>query len=317
MAVGGATQRLIQLAFAVSLMGCSVVAPPAPPPAPPVVVPEPEPQTPEPSQVSRDLAAYYGRLQRQLLTQGLMRGDGGGPDTPFTDTQLARNFVRIALFNEYRDDSDFQRPQATISNLRRWTEPIRMTVAFGDTVTPAQRNADRASVSTYAARLSRLSGVPITLTYRNPNFHVLFLGEDDRRAYGDRLRALIPNISDATVRTFVNLPREQLCVVIGTFAPGGSSYTKAVALIRAEHPNLMRSACIHEELAQGMGLANDSPSARPSIFNDDEEFALLTTHDELLLQMLYDPRLRTGMTPATAAPIARQIAREYMAAGAS
>ena len=168
-----------------------------------------------------------------------------------------------------------------------------------------------------SARLSRLSDVPITLTDDNPNFRVLFLGEDDRRAYGDRLRELIPTISDATVRTFVNLPRDQLCVVIGTFAPGRSSYTKAIAMIRAEHPNLMRSACIHEELAQGMGLANDSPDARPSIFNDDEEFALLTGHDELLLRMLYDPRLQTGMDPATAAPIARRIARDYLTGGSS
>ena len=44
-----------------------------------------------------------------------------------------------------------------------------------------------------------------------------------------------------------------------------------------------------------MGLANDSPDARPSVFNDDEEFAFLTRHDELLLKMLYDPRLRPGM----------------------
>jgi hypothetical protein len=72
-------------------------------------------------------------------------------------------------------------------------------------------------------------------------------------------------------------------------------------------------ACIHEELAQGLGLANDDPQARPSIFNDDEEFALLTGHDELLLQMLYDPRLRTGMTAAEAAPVVREIAAEVMA----
>jgi len=317
MALGGITGRIITLACMAGLMACETVMLPAPEPAPPVVVPEPEPPAPEPSQVSRDLALYYGRLQNQLLTQGLMRGDGGGADTPFTDTQLARNFVRIALFNEYRDDSDFQRPQATISNLRRWTTPIRMSVEFGDTVDATQRDTDRASVSTYAARLSRLSGVRITQTDRNPNFHVLFLNEDDRRSYGDRLRALIPNISDATVRTFVNLPRDQLCVVIGIFEPGRSNYVKAVAMIRAEHPTLMRSACIHEELAQGMGLANDSPGARPSIFNDDEEFALLTSHDELLLRMLYDPRFETGMTPAKAAPIARQIAREYLTAGAS
>lgn len=293
--------------------------------APAPVLPAAEPPEPEnvaptvaaPSQVSRDLATYYARVQADLLAQGLLRGDGGGPDTPFTDTQLARNFVRIALFSEYRDDNDLQRPQATLSKLRRWTQPIRMSVAFSDTVPLAQRDVDLASISAYAARLTRATGVPIAITDRNPNFRVLFLDEDDRRNYADELRRLIPSIPASTVRAFTNLPRDQYCAVIGTFAPGHSSYTKAVALIRAEHPNLMRSACIHEELAQGMGLANDSPAARPSIFNDDEEFALLTRHDTLLLRMLYDPRLRAGMDAATAAPIARQIAREYLSTGAS
>jgi hypothetical protein len=60
--------------------------------------------------------------------------------------------------------------------------------------------------------------------------------------------------------------------------PKGNSgaYTRAVAVVRAEHPDLLRQSCIHEEIAQGLGLPNDSPAARPSIFNDDEEFALLT-----------------------------------------
>ena len=270
-----------------------------------------------PSQASRDLSVYYQRLQNDLLTQGLLRGDGGGGDTPLTDTQLARNFVRIALFNEYRDDSDFSSPQATVSKLRRWEKPIRMSVAFGPSATDAQKVMDRASVSAYAARLARVTGLQITQTDRNPNYHVLFLNEDDRRGYADQLRALIPGINERTLRAVVNLPRDQLCVVIGTFAPGGASYRNAVAIIRSEHPNLMRAACIHEELAQGLGLANDSPRARPSIFNDDEEFGLLTTHDELLLQMLYDRRLQTGMPPSQAAPIVRQIAREILASGAS
>lgn len=312
-------RRGLMLVLVTGLMGCDLLMPPVEVPPPPVEEPVPEPEiiVQPPSQISRDLSRYYARLQNDLLTQGLLRGDGGGPDTPFTDTILARNFVRIALFNEYRDDSDFSRPQATVSKLRRWNQPIRMSVEFGNTVPLAQRDLDVASVSAYAARLSRATDVPITITDEDPNFRVLFLGEDDRRAYGDRLRELIPSISEATVRAFVNLPRDQLCVVIGTFAPGQSHYTKAIAMVRAEHPNLMRSACIHEELAQGMGLANDSPGARPSIFNDDEEFALLTGHDELLLKMLYDPRFQTGMDPATAAPIARVIAREYLAAGSS
>ena len=322
MGFGGKLQRFGLLVTLAGTAGCTAFAPPPPetpqePKTEVVAPPVTPPQVMEPSEASQQLAVYYKRLQNDLLTQGLLRGDGGGPDTQFTDTQLARNFVRIALFNEYRDDSDFRNAHSTVSKLRRWDQPIRMSVEFGSTVPYAQRDQDKASVQTYAARLSRLTGVPITFDDTNPNYHVLFLGEDDRRAFEPKLRELIPTISDATVRAFVNLPRDQLCVVIGTFVPGHSSYTKAIAVIRAEHPNLMRSACIHEELAQGMGLANDSPGARPSIFNDDEEFALLTTHDELLLQMLYDPRLETDMDPATAAPIARLIARDLMAQGAS
>ena len=89
-----------------------------------------------------------------------------------------------------------------------------------------------------------------------------------------------------------------------------AAYRGAIAVIRAEQPDLMRLSCIHEEIAQGLGLANDSPYARPSIFNDDDEFALLTSHDEMLLAMLYDPRLEIGMRIDEARPTLRILARE-------
>ena len=85
-------------------------------------------------------------------------------------------------------------------------------------------------------------------------------------------------------------------------------YTHAIAMIRAEHPPLMQRACIEEELAQGLGLANDSPYARPSIFNDEDEFATLTSMDAVMLQILYDPRLRPGMTLDEARPYLYEIA---------
>ena len=287
-------------------------AEPAPPPPPPPA-PEVAPQSAE----SQELAVYYRRLQNDLLTQGLLRGDGGGPDTPFTSAMLARNFVQIALFDEYVNDGDTLRPQATLSRLRRWDQPIRMAVEFGASVPLAQRDRDRASVAAYAARLSRLTGVRITQTAENANFHVLVLNEDDRRGAGARLQALVPGIARSSLNAILGLPRNQLCVVIAFSEGGSATYSKAVAVIRGEHPELLRTSCFHEELAQGMGLANDSPQARPSIFNDDEEFGLLTTHDELLLKMLYDRRFETGMSAAEAAPIAREIAVELLDGGDS
>lgn len=268
---------------------------------------------------SEELRRYYQNAETYLTTRGMLRIDGGGPDTPFTDTQLARNFVRIALFDEYVSDGDTLKAQATASRLRRWEKPVRMSIGFGASVPPAQQAVDTEEVRNYAARLSRVTGLPISVTDNdaNANYHVLFMNENDRLGAENRLRRLVPGISPSSIRAILTLPRDQLCIVVAFSEPGKSDYLKAISVIRAEHPPLLRKSCIHEELAQGLGLANDSPAARPSIFNDDEEFGLLTTHDELLLRMLYDRRLRPGMTPEEAAPIARVIATELTAAGAS
>jgi hypothetical protein len=264
------------------LAGCqeTVVAPPLAPP--PVVAdtasPAPAP-VPQRSEASLALSVNYQRLQNDLLAQGLMRGDGGGPDTPFTDVMLTRNFIRIALFDEFVAAGDQLVAEATLSRLRRWEQPVRMMVEFGATVPPAQQNRDRASVSSYAARLARLTGLSISQTAGNPNFHLLILNEDDRAGYESRLREIVPGIATSSLRAFLTPPRSTLCLVIAFSEGGAATYSKAVVLIRAEHPDLLRLSCIHEELAQGLGLANDSPAARPSIFNYDEEFGLLTSHD--------------------------------------
>lgn len=285
---------------------------PAQPDASPRTTAVPPSRTVAPSAASETLSLYYARLESDLLSRGLLRRDSGGPDAPFTDTTLARNFEQIALFDEYVIANGNFRAETTESRLRRWEVPVRFGVEFGAGVPESQRARDRATVERFVRRLARVSGHPMIYDEANANFHVLILTEDDRREITPRLRELVPGITEGSIRAFRTPDRGTLCLVLA-FSPGNSStYTKAVAMIRAEHPDLMREACIHEELTQGLGLANDSPAARPSIFNDDEEFALLTTHDELLLRMLYDPRLTPGMTPAEARPTVRQIASELI-----
>jgi hypothetical protein len=187
-----------------------------------------------------------------------------------------------------------------------------MKVEFGASVPEQRRKQDRSSISSYASRLSRITGLSIRHTSLDANYHVFVVNEDERRALGPRIRQVMPGITDAAVRAVVEMPRSTFCVVFA-LAPGATgSYTQAVAVIRGEHPDLMRLSCIHEELAQGLGLSNDSPKARPSIFNDDEEFALLTTHDEMLLRILYDKRMSAGMSAAEARKQAEIIAAELM-----
>ncbi len=300
-----------------ALMACDTVLPIEPVPRPvarpdqPAVTALPEAVS-DPGDESRLLAAYYQRVQSGLLAQGMLRRDGGGVDTPYDARQLAENFVRIALYEEYASVGGALVARATPSRLRRWDRPIRMEVEFGATVPKANRIRDNLALVKFGERLSELTGVPISQVGSRGNYHVFIVNEQERRALEPRLRSLVPDIDESTLRTVIDMDRSSYCLVFAIDAGEKGAYSQAVAVIRAEHPDLLRLSCIHEEVAQGMGLPNDSPAARPSIFNDDEEFALLTDQDELFLRMLYDPRLRPGMTPDEARPIAETIAAELL-----
>ena len=293
------------------LMGCAAeppVEPTAKPQARPVPVAAPPPKVAQPtSQKSALLRQYLNQVQTAQLGQGLLRQDGGGEDTPFTADMLAQNFEQIAFYNEY--DSNFV-GRGGASPLRRWADPVRMEVIFGDSVPPSQRRSITDDVNAYARRLARATGHPVS-AIGSPNFLVIVASEDDRAETLSVAATRVPGITAASLRALRDLRRDTYCAVAAFAAgPDANTYTAAVAVIRSENPDLLLLSCIHEELAQGLGLANDSPAARPSIFNDDDEFALLTRHDELLLKMLYDPRLRPGMSARDAEPITRTIARE-------
>lgn len=301
---------LIPLAVTLVLAACVTPAP--------VASPRPEPRaeadvvSTTPSEVSQSLARYYRSSEARLVARGMLRTDGGGPDTPFSADQLASNFERIALYDEYQLVNGRFVARQTPATLRRWGAPVRLQPHFGASVEAGQQAEDRSVLSTYASRLSRLTGHPISTVNSGGNYHVLFMNADALAASAPLLRQLVPSINDATIREIQDMGRLTYCSIFAFSLTGTSEYIAAIAVIRDEHPDLLRRSCIHEEIAQGLGLPNDSRSARPTIFNDDEEFALLTRHDEMLLRMLYDDRLAIGLTPDQARPIVRQIAGELV-----
>ena len=108
--------------------------------------------------------------------------------------------------------------------------------------------------------------------------------------------------------------RNDIVFAIGP-AGTGKTYLAVALAVRMMRQGLYRRLCFHEEISQSLGLFNDDPTVRPSIFNDDDEFALLTTHDEYLLRILYDPRLKAGMTADEAMPVVARIVEELRPGG--
>ncbi len=315
MPVGLFCARLICLtALIIGVAGLSAcVTAPVPPPAavpitaaPPVVSPPPE------TAASAAIRAYYAQVQTSLLSQGLLRTDMGGADAPFTDRNLTDNFLKIALYEEYANGQIGTVRGVNPIRLLRWNQPVRVALIFGASVPQDKRATDTLRVSSFLARLAGVTGHAIALNDRNPNFWIHIASVDERAALGPVLASELNELTPGQIASVTAMDRDTYCQVLTQSNPLTSAYVAAVAVIPSEHPDLLRLSCIHEELAQALGLPNDSNAARPSIFNDDEEYALLTRQDELMLRILYNPALYPGMTEAEARPIVETLASRLM-----
>ncbi|MEL6914191.1 MAG: DUF2927 domain-containing protein [Pseudomonadota bacterium] len=271
---------------------------------------------PEISAESQRLAAFYTRLEQGQRVRGLLRTDGGTVDAPFNERNLAENFLSIAFFDENPGNQIRTGAAPVPTVLRKWSGPVRLGLRFGASVPEEDRARQAMHARDYARRLAAVTGHPIRFVgSEGENFTVHVVNEEERRALAPVLARTIRGFDATTADTVRDMPQSVYCLVIAFSGASPVSYSRAVAIIRQELPPASWRACLHEEVAQGLGLPNDSPRARPSIFNDDEEFALLTRHDELLLSILYDARLPAGSTAAEAAPLIRRLAAEKLGAG--
>lgn len=311
----GLRSALAGLAAALALSACGTayvpvaLAPPSgePPPlraGPPV----PREAPPDP------LAQFYAEVETGLQASGKMRRDTAPDDAPFNVAELVHNFERIALYDEYVEIGGRFVRRETPSTLRRWERPVRVDVLVGASVPAAQAERDRANVAAFTERLARLTGVDMAMSDGGEvNFLVLFLTRAEQEAFADQAAMRLPGFEPVVFQAIRSTPVDTFCTAYAFAAPEDPSrYAAVLVLIKAEHPDLTRLSCVHEEMAQAMGLPNDYDGARPSLFNDSLEFALLTRHDEALLRMLYDPRLRPGMTAAEARPVLPAVAADAM-----
>lgn len=257
---------------------------------------------------------------------GRMRDDPAPLDAPFDNPTLARNFRTIA-FDVERDPfatGEARGASAGARILRRWQGPVRWAV-YAD---PFEQARVRPLVHDLSARLAALTRLDVRAIGEPgarpaPANLQVWIVPDRIEPLLDAFPADAPESADAG-----HIVRARIADFIRTWygataSPCAAQFFNvdrpsveagtilgALVLIRSGLPDALLRSCIEEELTQAMGLPNDDVAVRPSIFNDGKEFGVLTAHDELLLRILYDPRLEPGMTPGTAMPVVRQIIAE-------
>lgn len=71
--------------------------------------------------------------------------------------------------------------------------------------------------------------------------------------------------------------------------------------------------CAYEELLQSLGPINDTTSVPWTMFNDDVRMGFFGIYDQYILNILYDPRVKAGMTIAEVEAVLPQVLTDVRA----
>ena len=257
------------------------------------------------------LRKYYSRLEERKTSLGLLRQDGGGVDTPFDVDDIVEAFEQLAFYNEYDIDKNKLLPNSNAVSLAKWKSNTNILVRFGNSIDKKQKDKDLLEVNSLIRNLSEITNHKIEFSQQNENMYVVIANQEEIKTLIGEIGLTRPEFDPTRIPIITQLPKDIHCMAMTSMSSEpNSAISSALVIIRSELPEIMRRACFHEEIAQSLGLTNDSHFARPSIFNDDDEFATLTKFDEILLRILYDHRLQPGISEKEAAQLVKQIATE-------
>ncbi len=108
----------------------------------------------------------------------------------------------------------------------------------------------------------------------------------DRKDYVATVR------SDVYGRSTASTPGK--CLVRSVFSTSGIKRSDAVVV--SDEGEALFNRCKTEEILQGLGPLNEHPSLTESMFNDRTRHTSFTRFDRLILNMLYDRRIKNGDT---------------------
>ncbi len=228
----------------------------------------------------------YETVQSRLLIKGELQR---GADKKFTATpaELAAQFVELSFGSG--DDAILQ----------RWSGPVQIALRFGDSVPLATRTKDRAAVISLASNLSHYSGRPISLGNRLPEIRVFVMNAAEMAKI------------DATAKTVAGGPDSASCKLsVETNEPPEAGLNAVDVYVRSELPDLMRQSCYREQITRGLGLFRGKGRSMPSLLSEGRQYSDLGGHDYLIVRMLYDPRLGSGMSRSEARPAIDALATE-------
>jgi hypothetical protein len=196
----------------------------------------------------------------------------------FTDAQIFDGFFKIAFGAEMRIAGRTDR-------IRKYDRPVRV---FAESrATPDRRAAVAAVVADIQRHVAHLD-IAMTQDRKTADVVVRLVRDRDlgatlRAAYGrDRARAIQRSLQPQCLSGFAK--------------DAAFRILRSDVFLVADAGDFVFYDFAYEEILQSLGPINDDPSVPWTMFNDEVQKGFFDVYDQYLLNILYHPRVRPGMT---------------------
>jgi hypothetical protein len=209
----------------------------------------------------------------------------------FSDREIISGFVRL-IFNP---ELPFM---GRVDRVRKFDGPIRVHVE--NRANPDRIEQLREVISDIAARIQNLD-ITITDHRRDANLLVTLIPDRD---FPRIVRALQRRKPDRAAQRSLH-PR---CLA-EIRRDNGFRIVRSEAVITTDAGEFAFYDCAYQKLLRALGPINDDPALPWTTFNSEVRKGFFGIYDQYLLNILYDRRVRPGMTEAEARPVLPEVLR--------
>lgn len=199
-------------------------------------------------------------------------------EPPYSDEELVRGF----LLTVFGAEVESARNRRTSDVVKKFTGPVRYRIVS------TARLDWRPTIRDFIENLSEAVRHLSLVEARGSEKAEMVIYLVDRADYVATIRRTVWNGVDTTF-----LEANACSAVLAARTTG---IEQANIYLVADEGFASLSHCMVEEVAQSLGPANDSVLLTDSIFNDESTLNVFGLFDWFILNMLYDPRVRPGMT---------------------
>jgi hypothetical protein len=198
--------------------------------------------------------------------------------TSFTDGEITEGFLKVAFGAEMQVGPRDER-------IRKFDGAARVYVV--NRGAPDRRREVAAVVADIRAHVNHLD-LAMTDDHASANVVVTLVHKRDfkqtvRSRFGSKRAAQIERLlSPQCLSGFAKDQRYRI--------------SRAEVILPVDAGEFMFYDCAYEELLQALGPINDDSSVPWTMFNDDVQMGFFDRYDQYLLNILYDPSVRPGMT---------------------